>query len=226
MNTIKFILSGKTVEVFSCGKADMPIVYLNTYADNGKEVYNALNNTEDLTLVVIGGLDWDSDMSPWEIPPISANDTPCKGGADGYLRLLTDEIVPEVEKNISGKPPWRGIAGYSLAGLFAVYSAYKTKMFTRIASVSGSLWFPDFKEFVFRNQMKTTPERMYFSVGDKECKTRNKFLQSVQTNTEEIERFYKENGINTIFELNSGNHFVNAAERTARGISWICREED
>ena len=45
----------------------------------------------------------------------------CTGGADDYLRHLTTEIIPTAEKELAGVPSWRGIAGYSLAGLFALY---------------------------------------------------------------------------------------------------------
>ena len=81
-------------------------------------------------------------MAPWDIPPISKNDTPCTGGADSYLDLLLSKIIPEAERQLRGTPVWRGIAGYSLAGLFAVYAMYQTGAFSRIASMSGSLWFP------------------------------------------------------------------------------------
>lgn len=58
-------------------------------------------------------------MTPWYMGPISKHDTPCTGGADDYLKLLLDEIMPEAEALLPGAPAWRGLAGYSLAGLFA-----------------------------------------------------------------------------------------------------------
>lgn len=62
---------------------------------------------------------------------------------------------------------------------------------------------------------------MYFSLGDRESHTRNRFLKCVRQNTEEIEAFYQSHGIHTVFQLNPGNHYKNAAERTAAGIAWI-----
>ncbi len=81
-------------------------------------------------------------MAPWEITPTSKNDTPCTGGAGNYLRLLAEEIISQAEKTVPGIPPWRGLTGYSLAGLFAVYAIYQMDLFSRIASMSGPLWFP------------------------------------------------------------------------------------
>ena len=51
-------------------------------------------------------------------------------------------FYPWATERIHGKASFIGIAGYSLAGLFALYALYKTDAFTRVASMSGSLWFP------------------------------------------------------------------------------------
>ena len=218
-----FEIGGKTIEVFPSEAPNRPVIYLNTVSNEGAQVYQTLRGMDcpDFTLVAIGSLDWNHDMAPWDIPPISRGDTPCTGGADEYLRLLIYEIIPEAEKRIQGEPMWKGLAGYSLAGLFAVYSLYRADCFSRIASMSGSLWFPDFKEYVFSHEMKRIPEHLYLSLGDRECQTRNRYLKSVQINTEEINAFFMQKGIDTVFQLNPGNHFKNAVQRTAAGIAWI-----
>ena len=46
---------------------------------------------------------------------------------------------------------------------------------------------------------------MYFSLGDKERKTRNPVPRSVRQNTEEIQAFYQDKGIETVFQLSPGN---------------------
>lgn len=218
-----FTIENKTISVYSCTKSDAPVIYLNTFANEGDQVYKTLKNIDcpDCTLVTISGLEWDHDMAPWDIPPISKDDTPCTGGADEYLQLLIKKIIPKAEQDIPGTILWRGLAGYSLAGLFAVYSLYHTKAFSRIASMSGSLWFPGIKEYIFSHEIKNIPKHLYFSLGDKESKTRNPYLKIVQKNTEEIEAFYCNNGIDTVFQLNPGNHYKNAVERTAVGIAWL-----
>lgn len=221
-NKREFTVGGKSVTVYPALKENCPAVYLNTFSDGGEAVYKLLyeSGCTDFTLVTVGNLEWDCDMSPWAIPPVAKGDTPCSGGADDYLKLLETEIIPKAEETVSGVS-WRGIAGYSLAGLFAVYSLYKTDIFSRAASMSGSLWFPDFKEFVFENKMKTVPEKIYFSLGDNECRTKNPYFKTVQENTEKIEEFYRRQGVETVFTLNSGGHVDNVTERTAAGIRWI-----
>ena len=63
--------------------------------------------------------------------------------------------------------------------------------------MSGSLWFPDFREYVFSHEMKRNPECIYFSLGDRECRTGNPYLKVVQERTEEMEAFYRGKGIDT-----------------------------
>lgn len=87
--------------------------------------------------------------------------------------------------------------------------------------MSGSLWFPSVKEYIFSHEPKRWPDCMYFSLGDKESKPRNQVLRNVRQNTEEIQAFYQAKGIDTVFQLNPGNHYDHAAERTAAGLCWL-----
>lgn len=216
-------IDGKTLTFFPSAESESPIIYLNTFSDEGQKVYESAQaaGCPPFTLVAISDLNWNHDMVPWDSPPAFKNAEPCTGGADNYLRLLTEEIIPKVEKEITGTPRWRGIVGYSLAGLFALYAIYRTDLFSRVGSMSGSLWFPGMKDYIFSHKPKRQPDHMYFSLGDKESKTRNPVLRSVRQNTEEIQAFYQSKRIDTVFELNPGNHYNHAAERTAAGIVWL-----
>ena len=218
-----FMISNKTVSVFTSFKPETPIIYLNTCSGEGQKIYEAAQaaGCPPFTLVAISNLDWNHDMAPWDSPPAFKNADPCTGGADDYLRLLTEEIIPAAEKEIGGIPCWRGLAGYSLAGLFALYAIYQTDLFSRVGSMSGSLWFPGMKEYIFSHEPKRWPDCMYFSLGDKESKTKNPILRTVQENTEEICAYYQRRGIDTVFQLNPGNHFVQSVERTAAGLCWL-----
>lgn len=213
----------KTVSVFPATFPSSPVIYLNTYSNEGQKVYEAAQaaGCPPFTLVAISGLDWNHDMVPWDSPAAFKKGESFTGGADDYLRLLVDEIIPEVESHLPDPPAWRGIAGYSLAGLFALYAIYQTDVFSRVATMSGSLWFPGFKEYIFSREPKRRPDCIYFSLGGREAKTRNPILKTVQENTEEIQAFYQSKGINTVFHLNPGNHFVQGAERTVAGIRWL-----
>ena len=218
-----FTTDNKTISIFPCSESESPVIYLNTFLDEGQKVYEAAQaaGCPPFTLVAISDLEWNHDMVPWDSPPAFKNAEPCTGGADDYLRLLTEEIIPTAEKGIAGVPCWRGIAGYSLAGLFALYAIYQTDLFSRVGSISGSLWFPGMKEYIFSHEPTCWPGCMYFSLGDKESKTRNQVLRNVRQNTEEIQSYCAARGMDTVFQLNPGNHYNHAAERTAAGIFWL-----
>ena len=219
----EFTIDGKSVSVFPGTEADTPVIYLNTYAGGGQQLLQAAQavGCPPFTLVAVSDLDWNHDMAPWDAPAAFQNGEPFTAGADDYLRLLVAEILPRAEKDLTGTPAWRGIAGYSLAGLFALYAVYQTELFSRMGSISGSLWFPGLKEYVLTHEPKRTPDCAYFSLGAKESKTRNPVLKSVRQDTEEICDFYRAEGIDTVFQLNPGNHHDHAPERTATGLAWL-----
>ena len=144
-------INDKNVEIFSNNSnfKELPVVILNTYGNEGKDVWDKCTylKCKEFILVAISNLDWNNDMTPWFAPKLNKNDVDCLGKADDYIKLLINKIIPQVEEYIDNKlkikAEYYAIAGYSLGGLFAVYSAYKTDIFTKIASASGSFWFPN-----------------------------------------------------------------------------------
>ncbi len=217
--------AGKSASLYPAENPDSPLIVLNNYSDNGNSIVQAMKSAgcADCHLLTVSGLNWDHDMTPWYCPPLTEDDMPCTGGADEYLKILLDEILSETLSRIDGTPVFIGIAGYSLAGLFALYSMYRTERFSRAASMSGSLWFPDFKEYAVSHEMKKTPDKIYLSLGDKEAETRNSLLSTVQDNTEFLAEYYRGLGIDTEYELNEGNHYKDAALRSAKGIAALLK---
>ena len=123
-----FSTKEKTISIFPSLEATAPIIYLNTVSGEGQKVFKAAQavGCPPFTLIAVSGLDWNRDMAPWDGPAAFKQGEPFTGGADDYLRLLVEEIIPRAEKELPGPPAWRGIAGYSLAGLFALYAIYQT----------------------------------------------------------------------------------------------------
>lgn len=219
-------IEGKNISILGSTNTGSPLVILNTYGNEGESVWNECQNLDcaPFSLAAIGNLDWNNDMSPWESPALYKNDDAFSGGADAYLSLLISKIIPAICSSLTSKPSYIALSGYSLAGLFALYSAYKTDFFARIASASGSLWFPGFTEYAESHDFIQKQDCIYLSLGDTEAKVKNKVLCTVQNNTERLYELYKSKDISVIFELNKGNHFSDAAGRVARGIKWILEQ--
>ena len=223
LNKTKFNIKDKKITLYKSADINAPLIVFNTFEGDGEGVYKELQNMgcSFINLLVVGNIDWNHDMSPWYMPSIYSKEKSFSGGADEYLKLLIEDILPKAKELIEGEPKFIGIAGYSLAGLFAVYSMYKTDVFNRVACISGSLWFSDFIEYCKRNEYKRLPDKIYFSLGDKEANTRNPLLKTVQDKTIELSEYFKSLGTEVIFELNPGNHFTYTIPRSAKGIKAI-----
>lgn len=216
-------IANREVNIYPAAKPGRPLVMFNAFEDEGTAVYEELMkmSTVDFTLAAINITDWNTDLSPWAIPPVFRNDEPFTGGADAYLETLTGEIIPAIIVELGSEPAYIALAGYSLAGLFAVYAMYRTDRFARIASASGSMWYPGFVDFVKSHEPAALPEKLYLSLGDKESRTRNQVMATVEQNTGALFDYYKSLGVDDVFEMNPGNHFQDAAQRMAKGIVWL-----
>jgi len=216
-------INGKTIDIYKADRENAPLVILNEYMRSGGEIYQKCRDTgcPDFTLAEITGLNWENEMSPWKMKPLGKNDPPFGGMADEYLLLLLNSIIPAIKTELKTEPAAILLAGYSLAGLFALYAAGKCSAFQAIASCSGSLWFPGITDYIKEQPIEKLPDIIYFSLGDREARTRHEILRTVEDNTRDISDYLARHGINTILEMNKGNHFQQPALRTAKGIKWI-----
>ena len=220
---MEFKVDDKKISIYcDSDKDNLPLVVLNSFDENAQEILRHCKelNTEDFILLSVSNVNWNDDMSPWYMEPLFRNDKPYLGKADDYLELLLNRIIPEAKAHINKEISFYTIAGYSLAGLFALYSAYKTDLFKRVMSASGSLWYPDFLDFVYNNSISSNIDRIYFSLGDREANTKNEVMSKVKDNTLLIKKYLGIN-IDTCFEENEGNHFKDPELRIAKGIKSI-----
>lgn len=204
----------------------VPLVVMPVFAGDGSEVWGRCQELECPTfaLVSVGGLVWGRDMTPWQAEPATRREAAYEGGARAFLDELLGAVLPAAEAELAGaglKARWRGIAGYSLAGLFALWSAWQTDAFTRVASASGSLWYEGWLDFARDREPVVWPERAYLSLGSKEHKTPNRLMRNVRVATEQTQGLLRSRGVDCAFEVNPGNHFQDPDLRMARAIRWI-----
>ena len=220
------MIESRTVELFPSDEPGAPLVVLNGEAGEGERVYRRVREGSrvDFSLAAISGLSWDDDLTPWPAPPVFKGGAPCGGQADRYLEQLTGRVLPAVKRALSGEPAYVALAGYSLAGLFAVYALYYTDAFARVASASGSLWYPGFPEFAEEHAFAGRPDSVYLSLGDKEARTRNPVMRPVEDNTRRMAALLAERSVRSTLEMNPGGHFNDPEGRIARAISWLLRD--
>lgn len=157
---------------------------------------------------------WNDDLSPWKAPAVFKTEDFC-GGASKTLENIIALCADKNRKYYIG--------GYSLAGLFALWAACQTDIFSGVAAASPSVWFPGFIDYMKTYKMKS--QNVYLSLGDREEKTRNPVIAQIGNCIKEEYRCLLENGINCILEWNKGNHFKEADIRTAKAFAWVMAEK-
>lgn len=169
-------------------------------------------------LIVISGINWEEDMTPWKAPGLKSGEFP--GKAKYFLDMLKDDLFFNLEISLKISKAERSLVGVSLSGLFALWASLNTSLFQGIGSVSGSLWYDGFLEWMHDNT-ETAAERYYFSLGNKEKDGKNKRLASVEEATIQAVNLLKSAGKEVTFEYNEGNHFGPLIERIERAINGI-----
>ena len=175
---------------------------------------------KSFTLVAFEIIDWQSELTPWTVPAVFGK-IPFGDGAIATLSFIKDILIPQMEqKQLFDKDKMKCVlGGYSLAGFFALWSAYQTELFDGIAAVSPSVWYPQWMEYAEINKPLATS--VYLSLGDKEEKTKNPTMAQVGNCIRKQHELLTTQGINTILKWNPGNHFQYSDERTARGFAWV-----
>lgn len=209
----------KSIDIYRNYDAFSPLILIPVFEGNGRGLWSACQNISSLpvTLAVLSEVNWDSDMTPWPHDHFS-------GQADIFLQELETEILPYILKEIGYTPNDIILAGYSLAGLFALYASYNSDIFSGVISASGSLWYPGFTDYLREHTPSTTLQYAYLSLGNKEHKTKHPLMRTVLQKTTETRELLEQKGIQTTFVSEEGNHFREPDARTARGIAWMIRQ--
>lgn len=174
----------------------------------------------DFILLSIKPKSWNDDFTPWAAPAFRAGEEAPQGGADRYLSCLTKEIKPYMDAHYRTKSEAAHTAlfGYSLGGLTAVYAIYRTEVFGAIVSLSGSLWYDGFCDFMESEKPLRTDLRVYLSLGKKESLSKNPRMGRVAECTERTREILT--GQSVFFTWNEGGHFHDIEGRFAKAIMW------
>ena len=176
---------------------------------------------QNFLLVAFQVEDWNRDFSPWKASAVFGKEDFAGQGAK-TLKWLTEECVPYIDRTFGAKDREHWLMGYSLAGLFALWTAYENDAFSGIICCSGSLWFPEWDHYM-REHMLRSKCSVYLSLGGKEEKTRNKIMAAVGDRTRAQEERLEEDPMveSVVLEWNAGGHFADAGKRLAKGVRWM-----
>ena len=203
------------METYLFGTESAPNVLIQPVDSHDLEgIENEVKTIRELTdadfrMIAVRVPDWNRNLSPWTAPAVFGKEGFGDGAADFLAGILP--LCPE------GKACY--IGGYSLAGLFALWAAYRTDRFTGVAAASPSVWFPGFTEYMQANRIQS--KAVYLSLGDREEKAKNPVMAAVGNRIREAEGILKAQGIPCTLEWNPGNHFRDADIRTAKAFAWL-----
>ena len=119
------------------------------------------------------------------------------------------------------KGEWfKGSAGM----LFAVWTAHKSDAFSEVASVSGSMWYDGFPEWVAKHKVSPSVRKVYLSLGEREKNTMNARVAKVEDATREVAETIAAQQIPVVFEFNPGTHFSAPLPRLEKALASILSE--
>ena len=172
------------------------------------------------TLVFVSGFDWDDCFSPWPAEGIKKGEW-FKGSAGMTLSGLVTDYFPFLETGFRIVNPKRRLVGVSLSGLIALWAAHNSDAFTAVASVSGSLWYDGFPEWVAKHHLSPAVEKIYLSLGEREKNTINTRMARVEDATREVVGTLSAQDADVVFEMTPGSHFSALLPRLEKALAVI-----
>ncbi|MCR5263580.1 MAG: alpha/beta hydrolase [Clostridiales bacterium] len=189
--------------------------------DSAVRLYDTVSGVcagKSFYLLEISVSDWYSQLSPWP----ASEPGQFSGKGDSFLKLITEDIL---SRTIADNPDIDRsriiIIGYSLAGLFSLWTLYKCDIFAAAASCSGSLWYSGFTEYMSTHEILGRPS-VYLSLGSKEEKAKNRFFATIGEKTREAAVLLKNDArvVSSEMVLNPGGHGIDVEKRLALAADW------
>ncbi len=223
-----FSLSGFRCHTYSVGDSGPAVIWCagtQTSSDPFGELLDIIEPVENslapFTLFCFEVDDWNNQLSPW---PMDAAGMKFGNGGRETLDWIKSEAVPYITTTfpLTSKI---AITGYSLAGLFSLWSFYESGIFRAAGCCSGSLWFQGWNEYADRAKIPRD-SAIYLSLGGKESGSGNVVTSSIGTQYL-LQRKRCENCMCVRalkYELNQGGHFSNPVKRVAKSVIWLIEE--
>jgi len=219
---------------------DIPVFIWPNFRHQGNETEHLLECLSDKgvdTPFVLASFfveNWNRDLSPWPGPAVFGDEV-FSGEGNRTLDWIDRSLIPFITELYGNRFETINyfMMGYSLAGLFSLWSVYEKDYFKGCIAASPSVWFPkwevyaadkndDFAEDSSPNSRVEIRKIIYLSIGEKEEKTKNAIMKTVGDRIRWQFKILDENpNVRVTFEYNQGGHFADSGERLAKGITWL-----
>jgi predicted alpha/beta superfamily hydrolase len=143
------------------------------------------------------------------------------GGAPKFRDFLKEELIPFIENSYRATPNYRTISGYSLGGLFAVYTLFtEPELFNHYIIGSPHLYWDDYRIFTVQEEafemMDDIAANIFISVGSEEDE--GKYFNPI----DEMVTLIEEKGFESLKMdtkvFDGGTHLICPPEAIAYGL--------
>lgn len=114
----KTIISGLSIHTQMSSVSGAPVVYLLGNVTD----HSPVQVPAGVSLVRIGVDLWEENFSPWCAPRVFAKGPNFGNSAQKTLDVLINQVIPWTESDLTETPAYRVLVGYSLAGLFSLWT--------------------------------------------------------------------------------------------------------
>ncbi|MEY8437042.1 alpha/beta hydrolase-fold protein [Atopobiaceae bacterium 24-176] len=157
---------------------------------------------------------WNALLTPWEAPPLFRGEPPFGGRAQETLHRMEDAVPAGTRA---------AVCGYSLGGLFALWALLSSPHLSAAASLSGSLWYPDWVPWLRDHGRDLSDRGAFLSLGTKEAHGPRPAMRTVASATEETAYLLRGLGARTELKGFPGGHTHAMGERLAWGLTQLDR---
>ena len=224
MNHKTSIINGR--ECFLSDAINPKYILIQTLGNHERGIFDrtaeliAENCGVPFVLAAFQVFDWNLDLTPWHDDAIDRKaEVGTKTGEP--LGYVTESLLPALEADYGKLPVILG--GYSLGGLFALWSSMQTDRFSAVAAASPSLWIKDWLDYAKDRPVKAG--MVYLSLGDQEEHVKNRSIARVGDSVRgEYELLQTQLGReNCTLVWNPGGHFQDGDKRLASAFSWCIK---
>ena len=174
-----------------------------------------------VNIVLLSGMDWNKDLTPWTAPGIKPQDPNFGDGAESFLSNLLHTILPDIEADSSSPIMTRTLIGTSLSGLFALWTWMRITAFDNVASLSGSFWYDGFTDWFCKQPVHNSTAKVYLSLGEKEAQSKAPRFGVVNAQTQIVFDYLRQNKVNVVLKYTPGNHFAPILPRIDQALSFL-----
>jgi predicted alpha/beta superfamily hydrolase len=151
------------------------------------------------------------------------------GGANAFLQFIEQELFPFIEQNYRTKSKDRTYAGFSLGGMFGLYTLFeKPALFQRYVLGSPSIWYDDKLvlqlEKKYASLSKDLPAKVFLSAGSLEEEINSGMVRNMLELASSLKsRKYQSFSIETAI-LEGETHMSAPSVSFQRGLRYFFRK--